>query len=484
MGKLGSALACLLFAVPFGGVGVFATWAIGSTLHDAWRAREWVPVKASVQNASLATSSSSDGDTTYRAVGTYRYAYGGTSYSGSRLGFSAIGGADNIDDWHQEVTARLEGARTAGRPVDVWVDPANPAESVLDRGIRWGELLFLLPFSLAFGGVGVGALVAMVYVLKGKGPGSGERTQAALDQAVGTVARGGKSGGDASARFLWIFAFLWNAMSWPIAILVVRDVAENGEWLGLLVLLFPLVGLLVLWGAIATTWKAITARRRAATPSSAPAAASMARRAERALFERPAAAFDRPKAMPSAAPPPAIPPELAEVEDKGGVLAIRYRPRRRLGLVIALGITGLFLAGFGVVFLLADDNRVVGIVILAVSAIFDVAAAGVLVGRLAVTAKAGELNVERVSLAGRKSWRIRGDSIRAIRPVQAYAINEEPYYSIMADLGTEQIALGNSIKGEALADAVAQRIAAALGLDAFRVARVEPCGEAAEGTGA
>jgi hypothetical protein len=35
VGKIGSALACLLFAVPFGGVGVFATWAIGSTGEDA-----------------------------------------------------------------------------------------------------------------------------------------------------------------------------------------------------------------------------------------------------------------------------------------------------------------------------------------------------------------------------------------------------------------------------------------------------------------
>ena len=53
---------------------------------------------------------------------------------------------------------------------------------------------------------------------------------------------------------LWVFAFFWNVVSFPIAILVVRDVVTaNGEWVALLVLLFPLIGVLVLWAAIAST---------------------------------------------------------------------------------------------------------------------------------------------------------------------------------------------------------------------------------------
>jgi len=56
MGKLGSVAFCLLFAVVFGGVGVFASWAIASTVLEAQRAKDWVRVKASVDDASLDTS--------------------------------------------------------------------------------------------------------------------------------------------------------------------------------------------------------------------------------------------------------------------------------------------------------------------------------------------------------------------------------------------------------------------------------------------
>ena len=118
--------------------------------------------------------------------------FAGKPYTGSRLGMSKVGGSDNIDDWHHEVNARLEDARAAGKPVTVWVNPDNPAESVLDREMRWGELLFLVPFSLAFGGVGVGALVAMFFVLQGKGrEAEGGRTQAAVDEALGTASKDG-----------------------------------------------------------------------------------------------------------------------------------------------------------------------------------------------------------------------------------------------------------------------------------------------------
>ncbi|MCM2327102.1 MAG: DUF3592 domain-containing protein, partial [Lysobacter sp.] len=286
MGKAGAVLACLLFAVPFGGVGVFASWAIGSTVHASWKARGWVPVPAVVESASLHESGSSDGGDTYRADGSFRYAWNGRSYTGTRLGTSMIGGTDNFDSWHQETSSRLKAARAAGQPVTVWVNPENPAEAVYDRGIRWSELLFLTPFALAFGGVGVGALVAMVHVLRGKGSeAAGASAQQGLDRALGTVGKGGQS----SARFLWIFAFFWNALSWPIAILVVRDVAASGEWLALIVLLFPLVGLLVLWGAIATSWKSFREGRRGTEPPRpAPAAPSLAAGAERAMFDRPA----------------------------------------------------------------------------------------------------------------------------------------------------------------------------------------------------
>lgn len=462
MGKLGAAAACLLFAVPFGGVGAWATWSIGSTLHDAWRARQWVRVPATVEDASLTTSGSSDGDDTFRAEGRYRYVFEGRRYASSRLGLSTKGGADNIDDWHHEVSARLQEARAAGRPVDVWVNPGKPAESVFDRGVRWGEVLFLIPFSLAFGGVGVGALVAMAYVLKGKGPGGGPR-QAPV-RAVDGAGKEGRAAGNAAPPMLWVFAFFWNAISWPIAILAVRDAAASGEWLALIVLLFPLVGLMILWGAIAASWKSFReGRRGAGPPRPAPAASSFTARAERAMYDPPAGsaapAFPR-----GDTPRLALPETLADVEDTGSTLTIRYRTRRRLGPAIALIVTGLFLSLAGVLIHFEDDSVFWAAVLVATGAVLDVSAVGMLVGRLAVNAKAGELNVERRTLTGTRVSRLRADQVRAIRKTLAYSVNEEPYYTVVADLGAEQLPLGFAIRGDALADRIAGRIARVIGI--------------------
>lgn len=481
MGKLGSALACLLFAVPFGGVGVFATWAIGSTLHEAWRAKEWVRVKASVEGASLHASSGSEGGETYRAEGSYRYVFAGKPYSGSRLGLSKVGGSDNIDDWHHEVSATLEDARAAGKPITVWVNPDNPAESVLDREIRWSELLFLVPFSLAFGGVGVGALVAMVFVLRGKGEGgAGE----AVNRAIGARGGGTQEVDNASPRFLWIFAFFWNAMSWPIAFLAVPDIVESGEWLGLLVLLFPLVGLGLLWAAVSVTWNAFVARRRGSAP--APGAASrsapgaFAAQAARAMFDPQGSPRQRGGFGGNAVREADIPAALAAVEEGADALTLRYSRRRNLGLAITLFVIGGVLTAIGAVILGAGGSVIAGALLLALGVLLDAGALSALLRSLVVTVAGGELRVERSGLTGRRSWAVRGEAITAIRPVTSHTINGIPYFSLQAETRDgERVPLGDGIRGTALADAVARRLGRALRLAAAQVVRADPAASAA-----
>jgi hypothetical protein len=62
---------------------------------------------------------------------------------------------------------------------------------------------------------------------------------------------------------LWMFAFFWNVISFPIALLAVPKLINDGEWVGLFVLLFPLIGLFILWTAIKGTWACL--RRGGAT---------------------------------------------------------------------------------------------------------------------------------------------------------------------------------------------------------------------------
>lgn len=242
--KLGAAFFCLLFAIPFGGVGAGASWVLYRMIQDGHRAEDWVRVKASVDSFGNGSVN-------------YHYTFAGKDYSGDRLGANPIGGTDNVDSWHEDMAAMLSEAKSSGKPITVWVNPGNPSESMVDRTIRWKLAVFAIPFALGFGGVGVAALVIFLRTLF--------RSSKEVERdPIGTPST--KRGG---VFMVWVFAFFWNAISVPIALLVVPDAFENGEWAVLLVLIFPLIGVLLVWGAVASTISAIkdAFRREPAMPA-------------------------------------------------------------------------------------------------------------------------------------------------------------------------------------------------------------------------
>jgi len=87
---------------------------------------------------------------------------------------------------------------------------------------------------------------------------------------------------------------------------------------------------------------------------------------------------------------------------------------------------------------------------------------GALRGHLVVTVKAGELAVEQraSSAASRGACAARRS---ASSSDLSYTVNGLPYYSLHADTLAERVPVGNSLKGADVADAVARRIARALG---------------------
>jgi hypothetical protein len=203
-----------------------------SMVYDGTRAKDWVLVKADVV-----------GDKGYR------YRVNGVEYLGDRLGTLRFGTSD-VDDTDARIADILERGRAEKRPITVFVNPDNPSESMVDREIRWMMLLFLTPFILGFGGVGIGALVVMAKILREPETKGGKGRKANRKQIAAASVQSAASG----AGGLWFFAIMWNAIAFPIAILTVPQAIAQGEWLALLVLLFPLIGLLVLWGAIVATF--------------------------------------------------------------------------------------------------------------------------------------------------------------------------------------------------------------------------------------
>jgi len=219
----------LLFALVFGSVGVFAACVIFGTIAFGVDARDWVLVRADVVSAS-------NGEVTYR------YKVNDIDYVGSRTGTFVLGAGDNIS---ADLYDRAVEARSTGKAITVYVNPDNPSLSVIDRSIDWKALTLFLPFMLGFGGVAAGAL----YIgLRGFVP-----------------ARPGKKKESSGLGALWFMTFMWNAMAFPITFAFVPEALAEGEYLKLLLLVFPLIGLLLLWGALYGTWKAISGRFKRST---------------------------------------------------------------------------------------------------------------------------------------------------------------------------------------------------------------------------
>lgn len=248
-----------LFALPFAGVGAWMLWSIGSTFNDAWQMRAWQPVPAELLDAGYETRSGDS--TTYEAYARYRYTYAGGAYSGERAALA--GGGDNIGDFQRDLGRRLADTLAAGEPVTVWVDPAAPANSIVDRRIRWGLIGFKSIFLVVFGGVGCGLLVAAWRAPREKDtprPGSSEQPWLANDNWQTNAVR---SDSKSTMRGAWIFAVLWNLVSAPAPFIAYREVADNDNLLALAALLFPLVGIGLLAWAIRRT---LEWRRFGATP--------------------------------------------------------------------------------------------------------------------------------------------------------------------------------------------------------------------------
>jgi len=234
-------LVALVFLATFGSVGAGACWVIGATIHDAMRAEHWVKVKASV-------------DAYSRGQVSYRYTFGGAEYKGDREGSFVLGGRDNLDSWHADMDAMLREAHDKRQPITVYVNPDDPRESMVDRTLRWKLLAMALPFAIGFGAVGLGALWAIGSTLLS---GSAE-AQPMVPGAAPVAQRRPSSGLGAQ----WGFTIVWNAIAFPIAFIAVPGIWESGEWIGLIVLLFPLIGVLMLWGAVSSTLSAIGAMFR------------------------------------------------------------------------------------------------------------------------------------------------------------------------------------------------------------------------------
>jgi hypothetical protein len=247
LGRLIGTVFLLLFAVGFSWFGVATSVPKLAELVGRWyHARSYVAVPASVQSAKLKIIR---GETDTESVqASFAYRYRDRDYVSRKVSASAL--SDNFDSYHRTVYERLRQAQTAGEQVTIWVDPAHPEDALYDRAFRWLPALFLLPFAVLFPAGGLGAWLAIWFLWWGKRD---------VDRVLGPrELREQSRPGNLAPLAMTLCAFFWNMLSWPMAMLPLVQAQAGRSYWDYLMLLFPLVGLGLVWSAVSmwrTRWR-------------------------------------------------------------------------------------------------------------------------------------------------------------------------------------------------------------------------------------
>ena len=235
----------LLFALPFFGIGVWMLYSVGSDFADAWKMQDWQPVNATLSNAGY-SSHAGDDSTTYEAFASYTYEFGGRTYGGTRVVLSS--GADNIGSYQTRVGNSLRRSWSEGRTIVVYVNPNMPSESIIDRDVRWAMVGFRSIFVFAFGGFGLGLLIYAFRAPRVKDltdPTYLDRPWLANDDWQSATIR---STSKATMYVTWGFATFWNLISAPLPFAIYAEVLDKQNYLALIGLLFPVIGVgLIVW---------------------------------------------------------------------------------------------------------------------------------------------------------------------------------------------------------------------------------------------
>ena len=276
------AVPALIFGLMFSGGGVFFLSETALPVWQDWRAmQQWQPAEAyltSVQGGENYTQAH------------YQYQFNGITFEGDRAYVASFN--DNIGSYHEDFHAWLNARLRADEPVTVWVNPANPAQAVIDRDMRWGLFALMTGFCSVFILVGLVVCYAGItsssktgkssppslsalrkeWDLKRQTPGFNLDFMDYSRQRREGLGQDGKtdsnntdwqtrkgwetpsirSGAKAGFIGMWGFAIVWNGVSAPLFWLLPEEAAE-GNYPALVGLLFPLIGAILIYKTVAMT---------------------------------------------------------------------------------------------------------------------------------------------------------------------------------------------------------------------------------------
>ena len=148
-GPIGGLICGLLFAV----IGYFVAFTFGKPILDNAKAsRDWPSVPGVITRSAVATKRS-DGKTMYSSDVVYRY-----QVEGRELTCNSVFFGGNTSSSNSSAAYNVTGRYPEGAEVDVYYEPEDPANAVLEPGTRWQSyivfglgLVFLIVGVLVFG---------------------------------------------------------------------------------------------------------------------------------------------------------------------------------------------------------------------------------------------------------------------------------------------------------------------------------------------
>lgn len=136
-------------------VGVITAGAIVWKLIKGLKAKNWPTASGSVVDSQITMHYDDDGDRMYGTAITYRYAVDGLDYSGNKRTFVEY--SSNNRNRAENIVAMY----APEMPVQVFYNPEDPEEAVLEPGTNGGMFLVLL-VPLIFIGLGVAGLLGLI----------------------------------------------------------------------------------------------------------------------------------------------------------------------------------------------------------------------------------------------------------------------------------------------------------------------------------
>lgn len=226
----------------------FGVWLVGGVVAYL-QMRNWEQVPATIVHAESKCISSSSNGNRYETTAEYRYQFQGSNYTGSRISLDDA----NASDFDRKAIPDLSKHCKSGQPFPCYVNPQQPAESILYRNLPWATLIFRGVFMLVFAAPGFGWLAWQRLARRR------ERIKAALALAHpdepwlwNKAWAGGRiRSSTKNVIFPLLFTVVWNAISLSVWFRLSDEISYTDGLKFWLVLAFPVIGLvLMVWSVV------------------------------------------------------------------------------------------------------------------------------------------------------------------------------------------------------------------------------------------